>query len=146
MHSAFLETVVGFVGVSLTLYAIGHLYTWMTHDQVIKQTVRCKYCRKYISEKVFTSVSIWDIRILMCFRHCAASTVPAGRTVARNRLNSRLVCGGDLTICRVHRANRLNIFCHILCQLLLISFSLLIDLCRRLLYWRSRLHTNIKDI
>jgi hypothetical protein len=78
-----------FVGVSLTLYAIGHLYTWISHDQVIKQTARCKYCRKFISEKVFTFLLVWKIPSPNVFRHCAVSTVPAGWTVARIRLSSR---------------------------------------------------------
>ncbi|KAF4259257.1 hypothetical protein KXW98_002451 [Aspergillus fumigatus] len=56
-YGAFLETVISFVGVSLTLYAIGHLYTWISHEQVIKQTVQCKYCRKYISEKALRCVN-----------------------------------------------------------------------------------------
>ncbi|KAH2308957.1 hypothetical protein KXV47_006070 [Aspergillus fumigatus] len=56
-YGAFLETVISFVGVSLTLYAIGHLYTWISHDQIIKQTVQCKYCRKYISEKALRCVN-----------------------------------------------------------------------------------------
>ncbi|EAW12262.1 MscL family protein [Aspergillus clavatus NRRL 1] len=50
-YGAFLETVISFLGVSLTLYAVGHLYMWISHDRVIKPTVRCKYCRKYISQK-----------------------------------------------------------------------------------------------
>lgn len=48
----FIETVLNFLGVSLTLYAVGHLYMWIFHDKIIKPTVRCPYCKQYIGESV----------------------------------------------------------------------------------------------
>lgn len=40
------------MGVGLILYTVGHVYTWFSHDVVIKRTVQCRYCRKFISAKV----------------------------------------------------------------------------------------------
>lgn len=48
----FIETVLNFLGVSLTLYAVGNLYMWISHDKIIKPTVRCPYCKQYIGESV----------------------------------------------------------------------------------------------
>ena len=53
---AFLDKVVRFLLVAVVLFTIGKLYGWMAGDKVIKKQVRCKYCRKYISEKVSVAV------------------------------------------------------------------------------------------
>jgi hypothetical protein len=47
-----METALNFLGVSLTLYAVGHLYMLIFQDKIIKPTVRCPYCKQYISESV----------------------------------------------------------------------------------------------
>lgn len=36
----------------LALYVIAQAYQWASNDKVIKRTVRCMYCRKWIGEKV----------------------------------------------------------------------------------------------
>lgn len=51
-NRAFIETVMNFMGVSLTLYAAGHLYMFVFHNKIIKPTIRCPYCKQYISEAV----------------------------------------------------------------------------------------------
>ncbi|KAJ5279610.1 hypothetical protein N7478_004982 [Penicillium angulare] len=45
----FVENMLNFLGVSLTLFAIAHLYMLVSHNKIIKPTVRCRYCKKYIS-------------------------------------------------------------------------------------------------
>ncbi|KAJ5152219.1 Large-conductance mechanosensitive channel [Penicillium capsulatum] len=45
----FVETILNFLGVSLTLFAIAHLYMFISHNKIIKPTVRCRYCKKFIS-------------------------------------------------------------------------------------------------
>lgn len=40
------------MGVGIALYAVASLYEWGSKDSIIKCTVKCKYCRKRISEKV----------------------------------------------------------------------------------------------
>ncbi len=52
MNSTFLNKVFNFIGVGLALYIIANVYTWLSNDAVIKNTVKCKFCRKRISEKV----------------------------------------------------------------------------------------------
>ena len=43
-----------FFSLGLVLYAIAQAYAFFSHDSIIKHTVRCPYCRKYISEKVWS--------------------------------------------------------------------------------------------
>ena len=49
---AFLNQVFNFLGLGLSLYVIAMVYTWVSGDGVVKRTVKCRYCRKRISEKV----------------------------------------------------------------------------------------------
>lgn len=50
--STFLNNLFNFIGVGLGLYIIASVYTWVSSDAVIKHTVKCKFCKKRISEKV----------------------------------------------------------------------------------------------
>lgn len=52
MSRSFLDKVLRLLGIALALYMVARLYGWTTHDNIIKRTVKCKYCRKQISEKV----------------------------------------------------------------------------------------------
>lgn len=40
----------------LSLYFIANVYTCVSRDAVIKNTVKCKFCRKRINEKVSGAV------------------------------------------------------------------------------------------
>ena len=51
-NSTFLNKILNFLGVGLALYAVASLYEWGSNDSIIKHTVKCKYCRKWISQKV----------------------------------------------------------------------------------------------
>jgi hypothetical protein len=53
---AFLNKVISFFGIGLTLYTVGQVYTYFSEDVVIKRTVKCRYCRKWISSKVRSHV------------------------------------------------------------------------------------------
>lgn len=46
----------------LGLYIIANVYTWVSNDAIIKESVKCKFCRKRISPKVSLS---------FCFDLCA---------------------------------------------------------------------------
>ncbi|KAJ5218686.1 uncharacterized protein N7498_000785 [Penicillium cinerascens] len=48
-YGMFVENFLNFLGVSLTLFAVAHMYMFVSHNKIIKPTVRCKYCRKFIS-------------------------------------------------------------------------------------------------
>jgi large conductance mechanosensitive channel len=52
LSSMFIDSLVNFFGIGLCLYVLGSAYGWMSKDNVIKSKVKCKYCKKYISEKV----------------------------------------------------------------------------------------------
>ena len=52
LYRVFIETLLNFLGVSLTLYAVGHVYMFIFHNKIIKRTVRCPYCKQYISDAV----------------------------------------------------------------------------------------------
>lgn len=47
----FIDKLLRFFLIAFALYTIASLYGKATHDNIIKKQVRCKYCRKYISEK-----------------------------------------------------------------------------------------------
>lgn len=51
-NSLFIETILNFMGVSLTLFAVAHLYMAISHNKIIKPTVKCRYCKKFISVEV----------------------------------------------------------------------------------------------
>ena len=50
-YGAFLNQVLNFLGMAISLFLVARIYGWAASDNVIKRQVRCKYCRKYISEK-----------------------------------------------------------------------------------------------
>ena len=52
VHRSFLNKLFNFIGVGLGLYIVANVYTWVSSDAVIKKTVKCRFCRKRISEKV----------------------------------------------------------------------------------------------
>lgn len=53
VHSRlFIENILNFLGVSLTLFAVAHAYMYVSHNKIIKPTVRCRYCKKFISVQV----------------------------------------------------------------------------------------------
>lgn len=49
---SFIDKVLNLLGVGLALYFVANVYAWVSHDSIIKQTVKCKYCRKSIGNKV----------------------------------------------------------------------------------------------
>jgi len=64
LFSTFLDKVISFVGVGVTMYAIVNLYTFFTQDTLIQQKTKCGYCRKEISGKV-------HINFLLCYSRSA---------------------------------------------------------------------------
>ena len=67
LFSNFINKVFNFIGIGVALYTVALVYGWASSDSVIKHTVKCKFCRKRISEKVgfalffpcFWSFSVW---------------------------------------------------------------------------------------
>jgi len=51
-YGAFLDHVLNFVGVGVSLYVVASAYGWASRDPIIKRQVKCRYCRKSMSEKV----------------------------------------------------------------------------------------------
>ncbi|KAK5660474.1 hypothetical protein OQA88_13022 [Cercophora sp. LCS_1] len=51
-YGVFLNRLINFIGVGFSLYGLAGVYQYFSKDPIIKPQVRCKYCRKYISEKV----------------------------------------------------------------------------------------------
>jgi large conductance mechanosensitive channel len=47
----FVNKLFNFTGVGLALYVVASIYEWASSDSIIKLTVKCKYCRKRISQK-----------------------------------------------------------------------------------------------
>jgi len=46
-----LDKIVRFVCIALALWVIALAYSRGTDDNIVKKQVKCKFCRKYISEK-----------------------------------------------------------------------------------------------
>ncbi|EEA23277.1 hypothetical protein TMatcc_002134 [Talaromyces marneffei ATCC 18224] len=73
-YGAFLNNVISFLGVGMVLYGLAHFYVLISHDgSMIKRTVKCKYCRKWINRKAIrcTNCSSWqdgreDIGLTQC--------------------------------------------------------------------------------
>lgn len=47
-----MNRLINFAGVGFSLYGLASLYQCFSKDPIIKHTVKCRYCRKYINEKV----------------------------------------------------------------------------------------------
>ena len=50
-YGEFIDKIVYFLAMALSLFAVAQAYQAATGDKVIKRTVKCKYCRKRISQK-----------------------------------------------------------------------------------------------
>ncbi|MCJ1440677.1 MAG: hypothetical protein MMC23_001163 [Stictis urceolatum] len=50
-YGTFIDRIVNFLAIALALFFAGKMYGWLSNDTVIKRSVKCKYCRKRISEK-----------------------------------------------------------------------------------------------
>jgi large conductance mechanosensitive channel len=54
-YGVFINKLLNFLGVGIALYGLANVYQLVSRDPIIKHTVKCKYCRKSISEKVCVS-------------------------------------------------------------------------------------------
>ncbi|GAW05243.1 ion channel [Lentinula edodes] len=50
-YGQFITNVANFLALGVFLYLIARVYAVFTHKTIISRTVRCAYCRKYVSEK-----------------------------------------------------------------------------------------------
>ena len=50
-YGNFLDKVVRFLLIALSLWGIASAYSRWTGDNIVKKQVKCRYCRKYISDK-----------------------------------------------------------------------------------------------
>lgn len=50
-YGSFLDKIIRFLCIALTLWIIALAYSRGTDDNIVKKQVKCKFCRKYISEK-----------------------------------------------------------------------------------------------
>lgn len=48
----FLNKTINFMGLGLALYSLASLYEYLSRDPIVKRTVKCRYCKKRINEKV----------------------------------------------------------------------------------------------
>lgn len=60
-RSFFLNRLLNFMGVGFSLYGLAAVYQYFSQDPIIKHTVKCRYCRKRINEKVSgLFCGVWD--------------------------------------------------------------------------------------
>lgn len=57
LSSLFLNHVFEFLGMGLALYGLAILYESLSHDPIIKHTVKCRYCKKPVNVRVCSSPS-----------------------------------------------------------------------------------------
>jgi len=57
MYGDFISQVANFFALGVLLYSIARVYTLATKETIIKHTVKCAYCRKYIPQKVCFSLA-----------------------------------------------------------------------------------------
>ena len=62
-YGSFLAKALNFIGIALSLFGIAKTYEVLTNDKVVKRSVKCRYCRKRISEKVSCLFLSW---VLVC--------------------------------------------------------------------------------
>ncbi len=48
----FISKIINFFALGIFLFVISKIYAKVTHRSIIKHTVQCAYCRKFISQKV----------------------------------------------------------------------------------------------
>ncbi|KAK3398730.1 gated mechanosensitive channel [Sordaria brevicollis] len=48
-YGFFMNRLLNFMGVGFSLYSIASIYQWMSKDPIIKKTVRCQYCCKFVN-------------------------------------------------------------------------------------------------
>jgi large conductance mechanosensitive channel len=68
-YGSFINQVVSFVFVGLSLYGLAQFYQWFSNDPIIKHTIKCKYCRKRVNEKVSSILSLsysYPVHISVC--------------------------------------------------------------------------------
>ncbi|KAF2232746.1 putative ion channel [Viridothelium virens] len=51
LWGSFVDKIVRFFIIAMSLYLIARIYSWVAKDNIVKRKVKCKYCRKRISEK-----------------------------------------------------------------------------------------------
>ncbi|KAL2121474.1 hypothetical protein VTJ04DRAFT_5501 [Mycothermus thermophilus] len=56
-YGVFISRLINFIGVGFSLYGLASMYQWVSHDPIIKHTVKCQYCRKSISDKALRCVN-----------------------------------------------------------------------------------------
>ncbi|KZL83362.1 large conductance mechanosensitive channel protein, partial [Colletotrichum incanum] len=50
-YGSFLNQLVSFLCIGISLYGLAHVFQFFSPEPIIKHTVKCKYCRKRISNK-----------------------------------------------------------------------------------------------
>lgn len=50
-YGNFIDKLLRFVLIALALFTVTRIYGWVTSDNIVKRQIKCKYCRKYISDK-----------------------------------------------------------------------------------------------
>ncbi|KAI0596480.1 large-conductance mechanosensitive channel [Biscogniauxia sp. FL1348] len=56
-YGGFLSKFISFIGLGIALYCIAASYQWVSKDPIIKRTVKCRYCKKKISDQAIRCVN-----------------------------------------------------------------------------------------
>ncbi|KAE9978213.1 hypothetical protein BLS_000805 [Venturia inaequalis] len=50
-YGNFIDKLLRFILISLALFTVSRIYGWLSSDNIVKRQIKCKYCRKYISDQ-----------------------------------------------------------------------------------------------
>jgi large conductance mechanosensitive channel len=50
-YGNFIDKLLRFILIALALFTVARIYGWLSSDNIVKRQIKCKYCRKYISDK-----------------------------------------------------------------------------------------------
>jgi large conductance mechanosensitive channel len=61
-YGNFVDKLVRFFAIAITLWVIASVYSRASDDNIVKKQVKCKFCRKYISERAMrcTNCTSWQ--------------------------------------------------------------------------------------
>jgi hypothetical protein len=69
-YRRFIDSVISFFTIGLVLYILARIYGAVTKDSIIKNSYKCKYCRKEISETVRLDLNRLVERVIQFISGC----------------------------------------------------------------------------
>lgn len=122
IHRSFVSQLIAFIMMGFALYGLAHFYTAVSHDPIIKHTMKCTYCRQRINRKVWSKLILLDY-VLIQRRPNDVSTAQVGSMAVRTTFTNMtkrseavigltaisLVCQHNSSVCQVLPGTRIRL-------------------------------------